>query len=59
LALLKILGVLALALAVLLPVLQRVGKPLEAGRRQALSRWLMILMAVLALLGAARHLQWF
>ena len=57
-ALLKILGVLLLSLLVLLPLLQRFAKPLEPERQAAMSRWIMILMVVLALLGTARYLQW-
>jgi hypothetical protein len=57
-ALLKILGILLLALLVLVPLLQRVGKPLEAGQQATLSRWLMILMGVAALLATARYLEW-
>lgn len=57
-ALLKILGILLLVLLVLLPLLQRVGKPLEAQQQATLSRWIMILMGVLAVLGTARYLDW-
>lgn len=57
-ALLKILGILLLVLLVLVPLLQRVGKPLEPGQQATLSRWMMILMGVLALLATARYLEW-
>jgi len=58
-ALLKILGVLLLTLLVLVPLLQRFGKPLQAERQANMSRWLMILMAVSALVATARYLEWF
>jgi len=57
-ALLKILGILLLALLVLVPLLQRFSKPLKAEQQASLSRWIMLLMGVLALLGTARYLQW-
>lgn len=58
-ALLKILGILLLVLLVLVPLLQRFGKPLEPEQRATMSRWLMILMGVSALLATARYLEWF
>jgi hypothetical protein len=56
--LLKILGILLLALLVLVPLLQRFGKPLEPEQQASMGRWLMILMAVSALLATARYLEW-
>jgi hypothetical protein len=58
-ALLKILGALLLTLLVLVPLLQRFGKPLQPEQQANMSRWLMILMAVSALLATARYLEWF
>jgi len=57
-ALLKILGILLFALVALVPLLQRFGKPLESAQHATMSRWLMILMGVSALLATARYLDW-
>jgi len=57
-ALLKILGILLLALIVLVPLLKRFGKPLEPAQHAMMSRWLMILMGISALLATARYLEW-
>lgn len=59
-ALLKILGLLAIALLILIPLLERYGKPAAEQDPEKLRRmqhWILPMVALLALLQLLRH--WF